>query len=239
MTNSILIVDDDPDLRELLSEAFVTENYRTFTASNGEEALSILAKEKINVVLTDYQMPKINGAEMLSKMIEKKFNVPVIILISGFHDLSSEDAYDLGATLVLSKPMDMQILFQHVKAIIENFREPWVLRPPRYENETEIKLKMDGFDSSIKAKLFNIGKGGAFVQATKNFPEVESTAHFKIDFADLTLTGIGAIRWVRKTSTPQIPSGYGLEFLFLDEPGRTQLRKLLLKMPRTQFIPKS
>jgi two-component system chemotaxis response regulator CheY len=240
MTNSILVVEDDLDLRELLIDALSIKKYRVFGAANGKEALETLEKEKINLVLTDFHMPKMNGAQMIRAMMEKHRNIPVIIFISGFQDLSDEDAYDVGASAIMRKPMDMDLLLQNIEDLLQRVKEPWVLRPPRYESQENISIKLDGFDSAISAKIFNIGNGGAFVQApAQKLPLVESTVFFKIDFADLTLSGIGIIRWVRPVATAQTPSGFGLEFLFLDEPGRSQLRKVLTGLGRKSFIPKS
>ena len=63
---SVLVVDDDRDLRYLLSVRLVSAGYRVYGAANGLEALEQMEKHSVDVVLTDYRMPKMDGFEFLS-----------------------------------------------------------------------------------------------------------------------------------------------------------------------------
>lgn len=100
----VLVVDDEPDVRELLCEEIDLLGYSTISAASGRQALEKLASEAVDVVVSDVRMPDGDGLFLL-KELRAKFRIPVI-LISGFTDLTPASGFDLGAVAVLAKPYD-------------------------------------------------------------------------------------------------------------------------------------
>jgi len=104
--HKILIVDDDPGIRSILNEV-LSENpsYETFTAEDGEKALRILsAEDKIDIVLTDVQMPNMNGLELLKEIKAHDPTLPVI-MITGFPTIDvAIDSMKKGASDFITKP---------------------------------------------------------------------------------------------------------------------------------------
>lgn len=108
----ILIVDDDPIVAESLSELLTGEGYATVTAGDGSEALTILeeagqdAKRKpIGIVITDLNMPRIDGMELLRR-IREQYDAVVPIVVTGFGKIESAvEAIKLGAADYLTKPV--------------------------------------------------------------------------------------------------------------------------------------
>ena len=102
----ILIVDDEEDILELLSVILHDEGLRVLAASNGVEALGILAEEKIDLVISDVRMPQMNGIELLTELKNKGPHPPVVF-ISGYSDISEEEAYALGVARFIFKPFEV------------------------------------------------------------------------------------------------------------------------------------
>ncbi|MBF0539093.1 MAG: response regulator [Nitrospirae bacterium] len=75
----VLIVDDDPHLRDLYKMELEDEKYEVFVASSGKEAIEIFAREDINIVTLDILMPGMDGIEVLRRMKEKKPDLPIIM----------------------------------------------------------------------------------------------------------------------------------------------------------------
>ena len=113
---TILIVEDDEELRQCLMFAIQTSEINIRMASDGVEAWEIINSEEIDLVITDYRMPKMDGAT-LSKLINQKFPEIPIILISTYEprDLKIDDIIDS----FLSKPFDPDILKMKVEAILK------------------------------------------------------------------------------------------------------------------------
>jgi CheY-like chemotaxis protein len=107
---TILIVDDEPEIRELVGEFLGRRGYRIATASNGEEALALVAKEPPDLILLDIYMPGINGIEVLRRLARSHPSVGVIMLTASQEEPLLQEALDLGALDVLSKPVDLKQL---------------------------------------------------------------------------------------------------------------------------------
>lgn len=112
---NLLIVDDETLTRTRLKKIFTEENYNVFTAADGEEAIEIFKKEKIDIVISDYRMPKKDGLTLL-KEIKNITDDSEVIIYSGFGDeeivinLIKEGAFDF-----LKKPIDIEQLLRTTK----------------------------------------------------------------------------------------------------------------------------
>lgn len=108
---SVLVVDDDRDLRYLLSVRLVSAGYMVYGAANGLEALAQMENHSVDVVLTDYHMPKMDGFEFLSVCREKWPETPVLFL-SGEQDDMAHQAVERGAFAWVRKARDFTILLE-------------------------------------------------------------------------------------------------------------------------------
>ncbi|TDQ38757.1 response regulator [Aureibacillus halotolerans] len=107
MSKNILIVDDQYGIRILLNEILVKEGYATFQAANGVQALSILEKERIDLVLLDMKIPGMDGIEILRRMKLLDRDIDVMIM-TAYGELDMiEEAESLGAKRHFSKPFDI------------------------------------------------------------------------------------------------------------------------------------
>lgn len=114
----ILIVDDDADLREMVSFFLETEGYTVTTADNGEIALEKFHKQPSDLVLLDLMMPKVDGIETCWRLREIS-EVPIVILTAIDKDI--EQFWDLepGANAYLSKPFEMDELLLTIESFLE------------------------------------------------------------------------------------------------------------------------
>ncbi len=112
---TILIVEDDEDLRQCLMFAIQTSEINILMASDGVEAWEIINNEIIDLVITDYRMPKMDGAT-LSKLINQTFPDIPIILISTYEPRDLQN--DVIFRSYLLKPFDPDILKIKVEAIL-------------------------------------------------------------------------------------------------------------------------
>lgn len=115
----ILIVDDQYGIRLLLSEVFKKEGYKTFIAAEGEEALDIVGKNTINIVILDMKLPKMNGVEILKRIRQIDMNIKVIMMTAYGEIGNVNKAKEYGIIELLCKPFDINYLKAIVKNIIE------------------------------------------------------------------------------------------------------------------------
>lgn len=115
---NILLVDDEENIRNLLGAYLNKEGYNIFHSSNGEEALSVLEKEKISLVVLDIMMPIMDGFETL-KHIRNKWDIPVIMLSAKEEDEDKLLALGFGADNYETKPFSPKVLVAKIKALIK------------------------------------------------------------------------------------------------------------------------
>jgi DNA-binding NtrC family response regulator len=114
-----LIVDDEPDILELMEEEFKFLGYDIMTASSGEEAIELLKQFQFDIVISDYRMPKGNGLFVLNYVNSIKPK-PLFLFVSGQADLSLDECIKAGAKMFFSKPFDLDTLTKEIKNLVNN-----------------------------------------------------------------------------------------------------------------------
>jgi len=119
----ILIVDDEPDIIEILSFNLENEGYQVFSAENGKEALKLADQHLPNLIILDLMMPIMDGIEVCERLrIDKKFNNTLIMFLSARgEDYSQVAAFQSGADDYVTKPIKPRILNSKVKALLRRF----------------------------------------------------------------------------------------------------------------------
>jgi len=110
MKFTVLVVDDERNIREGLAEALALEGHGVSTAADGEEALAVLAREEVDLVVTDLRMPKLAGDVLLKRVVADWPTVPVIILTGRGTIETAVQAMRDGAYDFLTKPVDLERL---------------------------------------------------------------------------------------------------------------------------------
>ncbi|WP_455539225.1 response regulator transcription factor [Terrisporobacter sp.] len=117
MQNTILVVDDEEEIRNLLEIYLSNEGYKVIKASNGKEAIEIIDNEDIQLVVLDVMMPKMNGMEVCKK-IREKLNIPIIMLSAKSEDMDKIQGLMTGADDYISKPFNPLEFVVRVKALL-------------------------------------------------------------------------------------------------------------------------
>src|SRR5438105_2878161 len=107
-TTCILVVDDDASTRQLLASMLARDAYRVVQAENGEEGLAAAYAQRPDLILSDIQMPRVNGIELTRRLrTDVSMATVPIILVSGLHETTDKIAgLDAGATDFVTKPFD-------------------------------------------------------------------------------------------------------------------------------------
>lgn len=117
MNEMILIVDDDTEIRKLITIYLENEGFETIQLANGEEAVQFLQSIDVDLILLDVMMPKMNGIEACMKIREEK-NTPIIFLSAKSEDLDKIQGLISGADDYITKPFNPLELIARVKSQI-------------------------------------------------------------------------------------------------------------------------
>jgi class 3 adenylate cyclase/CheY-like chemotaxis protein len=147
---SILVVDDDGSNRDLLRRRLLHEGHQVVLASNGPEALSLLEREPIDLILLDLLMPGMNGIEVLERLkADRRWHAIPVVMISGLHEIDAVmRCIEAGAEDYLPKPFDLVLLRARINAGLE--RKRW------RERERDFLLRLRAEKDRSEALLRNI-----------------------------------------------------------------------------------
>lgn len=230
----ILIVDDESGIRDSLKDYFELEGLDVVTAQSGNEALALISASHFDLVLSDIRMPNGDGRFLLKSIRQLNFLQPVVVLMSGYSDLSLEEAFAEGATDLVPKPFNPIELLNNVKNYLRESEEKWKTqfeKPAAYKTQ----IQASSLKEAMEKKLINCGLSGLFLNIDPIGYRVGE--NLEISFLDLKLHLIGIIRWVRAVEQADRSKGLGLEIQVLSEEFKSQFLKIVDESKSGAIIP--
>ncbi|MDC0255376.1 response regulator [Bacteriovoracales bacterium] len=209
---TILLVDNNIDLTQYMSNKLITKGHKCLTAQNGKQALEILESNEVNLVITDWVMDEMSGLELIRIMKNKNdfFSIPTILLTSKSDKESIIEGKSTGADAYLSKPFDGRELFSVVNNLINlknnistiERQKSQLEIAAKYSESLEEKVqtrtkmlseslnKVNAIMDKIKMSIFTVDEDGKIKPPISKF----SKNIFQKEILDLTLKDIFKIK---------------------------------------------
>ncbi len=230
---TVLIVDDEIELREILEFDFETAGFNVLSAGNGSEALKLLESQTVEALVSDIRMPIFDGVQLLTEV--RKRNYPVaMVFISGFSDITPQAAYDKGIQGMFVKPFDRRGLVTTIERLLEPMTKRWTHQKD-FKAEKQINITFSDFNTALKDKSLNVGRGGLYL----NVPDLAVTPGINVSFNIVfknaipqSISGGGIVRWARSSEV-------GIEFEFLSEPTLEFILNHIKESKSVAYIPQN
>lgn len=143
----ILIIDDERAISEFIKVGLESKLFMVEIAYDGERGAFLGRTGNYDLIILDYNLPKLNGAEVLKEIRKEKKHIPVIMLSVKSEMITKKEIFGLGADDYLTKPFLFEELFLHVQAVLK--------RPAKIEGSV---FKIDNLTLSTKTKIARRGK---------------------------------------------------------------------------------
>ena len=114
----ILVVEDDASLRKLMSAALKQHGYVTFLANDGLEALDVLEKTNIDLIISDIMMPNMDGYELTRQLRKADFNLPILMVTAKETFEDKQEGFSAGTDDYMVKPIDINEMILRVGALL-------------------------------------------------------------------------------------------------------------------------
>lgn len=239
---TVLVVDDEKMLCQAIARDFQKKGYNTLCAYNGREAFELVKARPVDLIISDVRMPGGDGIELLNSVKAYNTQLPIMMFITGFTEMSIEEAYNMGADAVFAKPFNRKALMEAADRALEPSDQKWNPRSQRVHLETSLSVQLTDMKGAELGRVLNVGRGGIFVSVDGELPERDTLVRFKIAFQHHRphlIEGEGIVRWVRpKTDSGKIP-GCGIEFVTLNSEGKKSVLELINAVKTKAFIPNS
>jgi CheY-like chemotaxis protein len=223
---TLLVVDDESDLRDIVASELEFMGANVYQAENITVAQEILAAHPIDLIVSDIRMPGGTGIDLLRIVKEKNVSAPVI-LITGFADITLEEAFDKGAEALIHKPFKLDDLIKMVVRYTSPFRE-------RFNEAIFAKKQI----KPLAADEIKFGRGGLVlpVETQGKRIDVGEALDFDFEYHDQKFSGQGICRWLH--TDPQAGKAVvGLEFMNLDQDSLANFGDLFEGKKVVPYIP--
>lgn len=193
----VLVVDDDPNLTELLVDTLEVIGYEATPALSPLEALKMLAEDSFNLVVTDISMPGMSGIELLQRIKKKRADLPVMLITGVGSDELKQEAFDSGADGFLSKPFRIGKIEAEIGKLLKGIQRRRVLLiddNPDFLHSSQMRLESD---NNIVSTAINCAEAR----------ELLDTQEFDLVITDLRLPDGNGIELYRhaKRNNPDMP----------------------------------
>jgi two-component system response regulator RegX3 len=158
---SILVVEDEPTLRETLAEALEVEGYRVRTAGDGAAAVKSFRAEPADLVLLDLMLPELSGIEV-TRILRAESGVPIVMLTARDSEVDKVVGLEIGADDYITKPFSLRELSARLRAVLRRGDQRGAALPPLVDlGPVQVDLAghrivADGRDVAVKPKVFEL-----------------------------------------------------------------------------------
>ena len=208
MARTILVVDDEPTLRETLAEALDADGFRVITAADGREALACFREHRPDLVVLDLMLPELSGIEVC-RIIRQESGIPILMLTAKSSEVDKVVGLELGADDYVTKPFSLRELTARIRALLRRTEQPAGEGPASVAvgdltvDLAGHRLLRDGAPVPLKPKVFELL---AFL--VRNPGQVFSREQllervWGYDFAGETRTVDVHVHWLRAAIEPE------------------------------------
>ena len=161
---TILVVDDEEPIRNILVHNLTKEGYRVIEAGDGMTAVDMAQEQEPDLILLDIMLPKLDGLSVC-KRVKNSLNVPIIMLTAKDSEIDKILGLELGADDYITKPFSIRELIARVKA---NLRKVEAISRPKVENTNhtkkkdnkivvnDLELDLDKFEIKVRGKIIDL-----------------------------------------------------------------------------------
>lgn len=160
--HKILIIEDESNIRELISYNLAANNYRVMEAEDGLQGFEMSMREKPDLILLDLMLPGKNGLDICKELREKGSKVPIIILTAKHDDIDKVMGLEFGADDYMTKPFSVHELMARIKAVLRRSEQSsevkYITRGDLTINIERHEVLVDGKEIELSLKEFDLLK---------------------------------------------------------------------------------
>ena len=164
---TILVIDDEPAIRDLLKYNLEREGYHIIEASDGIEGINVALEQKPDIILLDIMLPKLDGLSVC-KRIKNSMTIPIIMLTAKSEEIDTILGLELGADDYITKPFSVRELAARVKANLRKYEVVSVAEAKPVESASEekkkeskivvgdLELDLDKFEVKVRGEIMDL-----------------------------------------------------------------------------------
>jgi|GEM_PF-788692 len=236
----ILIVDDEPDIREILKDELTFSGANVDEAKNGKDAWEMLSKRSYDAVISDIRMPGGDGMTLATQIKQNgkghlfANKEPVVFLITGFADVAPSEAYHVGVDAFVHKPFNLQSLVSSLHRALLPPEQRW--RDVNLSGNLKAVPVAGTFAELVAQKKILLGRGGFFLNG--QFVDLRRDDNIEVSTQDGHKI-LGIVRWLQPADAQEsLAAGIGVEVLGLSNEAYSQMINAFGSAATASYIPR-
>lgn len=155
---SVLVVEDEEDIRELIRFNLEQEGFSVATVADGERALQVVQRERPALVILDLMLPGMPGVEVCKRLrsAEATSRIPIVIVTAKSSETDRVVGLEMGADDYIIKPFSLRELVARVRAVLRRAYGPEIERAPQIYEKGYLKLDLDTYEVFVDGKLVEL-----------------------------------------------------------------------------------
>ncbi len=157
-TQTILVVEDEPDIRKLVQYHLAQEHFKVLEAEDGEQALKILQREKANLIILDLMLPGLSGLELCKILRERPHTaqLPILMLTAKAGEADKVVGLEIGADDYLAKPFSPREMVARVRAILRRSEAAAVSEATPFYAKGPLRIDFSTYEVSVRGKAVRL-----------------------------------------------------------------------------------
>jgi phosphate regulon transcriptional regulator PhoB len=157
-TQTILVVEDEPDIRKLVQYNLAQERFKVLEAEDGEQALQILQREKANLIILDLMLPGLSGLELCKILRERPqtAQLPILMLTAKAGEADKVIGLEIGADDYLAKPFSPREMVARVRAILRRSEAPTATEVVPLYARGPLRIDFSTYEVSVRGKAVKL-----------------------------------------------------------------------------------
>jgi len=222
----LLVVEDDLASLELMTEVFTSLKAEVRPISDSEKAVAVVNQEKFDGIFLDLEMPNLNGFDLARLIRKSSWNktTPIVIVTGREERQTMQNAFAIGATFFLQKPVDRQklsALFRTVSGgMIENRR-----KSVRVPLQSDVTCTVGS--RTARGVSWNLSQGGMQVEVADLKPNDTVRLSFQLPVSGIVIDAAGIVRWANATRQ-------GIQFTNVSAQSQQSIRKFITTVEKME-----
>lgn len=154
---TVLVVEDNADMRELFCTVLTDGGYQTLAAVDGEDALNIMERAYVDLIVADIMMPRMDGLELISSLRQANYDLPILIVTAKDQFQDMQKAFRAGTDDYMVKPINVNELLLRVEALLRRAKissEKRIVVGDTILNYDALTVEVNGRESTLPQKEF-------------------------------------------------------------------------------------
>ena len=222
----VLIVEDNIASLELMTEVFTSLKAEVRAFSDSEKAVGVVNEEKFDGIFLDLEMPKLNGFDLARLIRKSSWNksTPIVIVTGRDERKTMQDAFALGATFFLQKPVDRQklgVLFRTVSGGMLENRRKYIRVPIQADVACTVGAR------TLRGVCWNLSQGGMQVEVGGLRPKDAVRLSFQLPISSVTIDAAGIVVWGNEQRQ-------GIQFTNVSAQSQQSIRKFIEEVEKME-----